>query len=241
MQVINMPYSPDWVDYLNQAGKTFGNLIQQREQVLMREIAQRAFMDMLQRNPNYRWRTYYNPLTGNTTYSVVPRISRKTASPKPPSPYKEAKAQVGVMAGTLNPSVLAPSTQKALTPLSVGKAEGGQVLTPPGAVYNNGQIISNGRPIGEYLPGYEPKVSPAVIPAMLRGKTGITKEQAIRRFYGLKEPKKTKSKKSSLQDMISKLSTAKKSSVDKYVIGKVYRDAKGRKAKYLGSGKWELL
>ncbi len=42
--------------------------------------------------------------------------------------------------------------------LSMGQAEGGEVVTPPGSTFSDGQIFdAQGNPAGEYLPGYEPK------------------------------------------------------------------------------------
>ena len=210
--VINMPYSPDWVDYLNQAGKTFGNLIQQRNQVLMREIAQRAFMDMLQQNPNYRWRTYYNPLTGNVTYSVAPRVTKQS---KPLNLADKAKEDLGIMAEVINPSQVYSQEQLNKMPQMISNTpDGNAVLAEPGAITIDGTTYSPNDPMLKYYTPEEiaqaKKFPPAtgIIPSMLRARTGISKEEAVRKFYGLRAPKKAEGSnrtKSSVKEEVNAL------------------------------------
>ena len=156
------------------------------------------------------------------------------------SPYEQAKTGIGVMGGVISPKELSQSTRAKLAPLLLGNAEGGQVLTPPGAVYNNGQIMSNGQQIGSYLPGYEPTAETSAIPAILRNKLGITQKQAVRNFYGVSKRKKITQGGNNLINEITKGNKVSSIKSQGYIVGKIYMDTKGRRAKYLGNGKWEL-
>ena len=75
--VINLPYTPDWVDYLNAGSGTLRHLINERNAEIQKQAAQEAFLKILKQK-GYDWRAYYNPQTGNVSYSVIPK---KAVSP----------------------------------------------------------------------------------------------------------------------------------------------------------------
>ena len=93
--------------------------------------------------------------------------------------------------------IMPKETIQQVSPLSVGQAEGGEVLTPPGAIYKDGIIYDpQGNKIGEYLPGQEPKAQPAAVPDIMRQNLGVTQGELVRKIFGLPAQAKKEEKKS---------------------------------------------
>lgn len=105
---------------------------------------------------------------------------------------EENKSILGLIAG-LQPAenILTPEQISTVAPRTIGRAGGGEVLAPTGARFEEGQIISpEGRTIGEFAPGFEPKPFAPAIGAGLRKRLDVTREEAGRKLLGL--PKATK-------------------------------------------------
>jgi len=93
--------------------------------------------------------------------------------------------------------IMSKETIQQVSPLSVGQAEGGEVLTPPGATYKDGITYdAQGNQIGEYLPGQEPTKQPAAVPDIMRQNLGVTQGELVRKIFGLPAQAKKEEKKS---------------------------------------------
>lgn len=76
---------------------------------------------------------------------------------------------------------------------TLGGVEGGEVITPQGARFEEGQIISpGGKTVGEFLPGFEPKTALESFPRRLQQRLGVTEKEAKRKFLGLGKAKEVK-------------------------------------------------
>jgi hypothetical protein len=111
-------------------------------------------------------------------------------------PYEQQKSLsknlLGVTSGILPLETLFSKEDiEQVAPLSLGKVSGsGEVLSPEGAIRKDGIIYSpEGKEIGSYLEGYEPKKQTEAGGVSLRkalGESlGVTKEEASREYLGL--------------------------------------------------------
>lgn len=121
---------------------------------------------------------------------IQEQIKQQFAKPKATS----AKDILGVAGGITPPGSVFPQEDiESVSPGELGQAGGGKVLTPPGSRFTDGQIISpEGKGIGEFLPGYEPRRATEAFPASIRQRFGVTEEEAKRKFLGLGKAKKEK-------------------------------------------------
>ena len=125
------------------------------------------------------------------------RAKRAARAERPQDLSALSKRLVGV-AGEVTPPTEDITQQYAAYNLA-DLAGGGKVLAPRGTTLNEGYMYSpEGKMIGSYLPGYEPKLDTSVVPAMVRQQLGVPKEGAARKFTGLGE--RTKEKKLSLTE-----------------------------------------
>ena len=109
----------------------------------------------------------------------------------------EDKRRIRAMSGLEEPSEAEISSIAAMPKFRrnvLGKAGGGNVITPEGATFNEGEILSPiGQRVGEYLEGYEPKETAQIPPTSeevageMRTKfaPGISKEELSRKALGL--------------------------------------------------------
>lgn len=102
-----------------------------------------------------------------------------------------------MIAGIKSPEEVLPqkqlsAIQNRIAPLSLGQAEGGEVLTLPQATYRDGGIYSPSGLIGEYLQGYEPKPAPQAVTSsdvtdflkMFAGQqAGVSPEELVRDIW----------------------------------------------------------
>lgn len=182
-------------------------------------------------------------------------------------PNITSKTYLGIMGGELPVTMLPEGQLKSLSSLAVASTPTGDVITQPGATYKNGYIYNQqGQQIGEYTD--EPKPFTKNIPNIMRRRAGITQKQASRKYLGIKDPDIYKIIKETLWERyisgdrspevlkglgmyiqgeavnpLLEPGTAKKSIT--LQVNKVYRDANGRKARFLGykNGKpqWQIL
>ena len=88
--------------------------------------------------------------------------------------------------------ILTPEQITQVAPLALGgRPGGGRVLTPPGATFRDGTILSAaGERIGEFTPGREPERFTPVIGEQVGRELGITPREAGRGFLGLPKAEK---------------------------------------------------
>jgi len=117
------------------------------------------------------------------------RLKKEVVDDKPIT----AKELLGIIGRVDSPERAFPRREiEEVSLLEVGRAGGGQVLTPPGATFRGGRILGpEGRRIGEFLPGYEPRRATETFPSLLGQRFGVTEEEAR---GGLGFPKPTEEK-----------------------------------------------
>lgn len=125
---------------------------------------------------------------------------------------------LGIIGGIIPPeSVFNKGDVEASSPLGLGSAMGGRVMSEPGATYSGGDILSpGGERVGEYLPGYEPTRATEAFPSLLGQRLGVGEKEAKRKYLGLplkteeekKVAKETKRVESAQKKVIKKIEEA---------------------------------
>ena len=182
MQVVKMPYNPDWVDYLLAGGEKLGKVIEERNKIIQQQYAQKAISDLL--GKGYDWKEYYNPITGSLSYVITPP-KQKTVSPS-----EQRKQLLGVMSGLINPKQALTKEQINQLPKRVAVTpSGGEVLAYPSQIEGEGNYPA----------------ATEIVPAYLRNQTGISKDEAVRAYLGLPVRKKKQGEEISQGEKIKQL------------------------------------
>jgi hypothetical protein len=180
-QVLDRPegtygYNPGFMQNVTSAAKALEDWMKKQEKK-KKDAAIREAIKNEQLTPKYE----YDSATGEWKESwEKPKV-------KEPKEQSFIKDLLSGLAG-LKPmeEIMPKETIQQVSPLSVGQAEGGEVLTPPGATYKDGIIYDpQGNKIGEYLPGQEPKAQPAAVPDIMRQNLGVTQGELVRKIFGL--------------------------------------------------------
>jgi hypothetical protein len=170
------PYDPGFMQNVTAASKTLENWFQKQEKK-KKDATIREAIKNEQLTPEYK----YDHKTGEWEETwKKPKVEK----PKEQSFIKDL---LSTLAG-FKPmeEVMPKETIQQVSPLSAGQAEGGEVLTPPGATYKDGIIYdTQGNQIGEYLPGQEPIKQPAAVPDIMRQNLGVTQGELVRKIFGL--------------------------------------------------------
>ena len=190
-QVLDRPegtygYNPGFMQNVTSAAKALEDWMKKAEKK-KKDAAIRQAIKNEQLTPKYE----RDPKTEEWTETwEKPKVGQRENS--------SMKDIISVLAG-IKPieSVVPKETLQQISPLSAGQAEGGEVLTPPGATYKDGIIYdTQGNQIGEYLPGQEPTKQPAAVPDIMRQNLGVTQGELVRKIFGLPAQAKKEEKKS---------------------------------------------
>jgi len=188
-QVLDRPENtyatnPGWLQNVTSAAKALEDWMKKQEKK-KKDAAIREAIKNEQLTPKYE----RDPKTEEWTETwEKPKVNQRENS--------SMKDIISVLAG-IKPieSVVPKETLQQISPLSVGQAEGGEVMSPPGATYKDGIIYdAQGTKIGEYLPGTEPTKQVAAVPDIMRQNLGVTQGELVRKIFGL--PAKKEEKKS---------------------------------------------